>query len=373
MSVYSVLSSSKKPELWFSISLVHFVLAVDNVFLGDNIYYAVNCGGLAHTDLNGIHYEVDPLHIGTASDFGSRLSIMKVDPHDAILYQTERYHTNDLTYTIPLPRDDGEYTLVLKFCEVYFQSSQQKVFDVLLNDEVVIAELDIFKEAKGIGIAYDRLLTFHVENGVLLYKGLRDSSGYIKITFAKGALDNPKINAFYIYRGPKTDIPLLRDISFDEETEGEQEEQELNEEAKVNLRTEINRFKDEPLVEDPYAEQDASHIVQRAVSTVQQHKQQFEGAEIDSGKVEDQCSNEDLRHPANNQMTVGIICSFTVHCSFKTYDCFNLLLNPYNCLIGKVIGGDAHCRYFSLTLFNSRHWVMVKALTITYRHCASKN
>ncbi|VIO91077.1 CG9257-PA, putative [Brugia malayi] len=219
-----------------SITFVHFALTLANVFLGDNIYYAVNCGGLAHTDLNGVHYQADPLRVGIASDFGSRLTIMRVDPRDAILYQTERYHTEDFTYTVPLPKDDGEYTLVLKFCEVYFQSSQQKVFDVIFNDEIVIADLDIFKEAGGIGVAYDRLLTF------------------------RGPLDNPKINAFYIYRGPKTDIPFLRDILFDEEIEEEEEEDRFDEEANVKLRTEINRFEDEPVVEDPYAEQDTSHM-----------------------------------------------------------------------------------------------------------------
>uniref|UniRef100_A0A1I7VKG2 DNA 3'-5' helicase n=1 Tax=Loa loa TaxID=7209 RepID=A0A1I7VKG2_LOALO len=243
---------------WFAVLFFHCALAVDNVFLGDKIYYAVNCGGLAHTDLSGIHYQADPLRVGITSDFGSRLTIMRVDPRDAILYQTERYHTEDFTYTVPLPKDDGEYTLVLKFCEVYFQSSQQKVFDVLLNDEIVIAELDIFKEAEGIGVAYDRLLTFHVENGVLLYGDRHDSSGYIKITLAKGALDNPKINAFYIYRGPKTDIPVLRDISFDEEIEKEEDEE--FDEADIELRTEVNRFGDEPLADDPYAKQDTSHM-----------------------------------------------------------------------------------------------------------------
>ncbi|VDK84083.1 unnamed protein product [Litomosoides sigmodontis] len=242
---------------FFAVSFVHFALAMDNVFLGDKIYYAVNCGGLAHTDLNGVHYEADPLRVGVASNFGSRLMIVRVDPHDAILYQTERYHTEDFTYTVPLPKDDGEYTLVLKFCEVYFQSSKQKVFNVLLNDEVVIAELDIFKEAGGTGVAYDRLLTFNVENGVLIYGDRRDSSGYVKITLAKGALDNPKINAFYIYRGPETDIPIQRGVSFDEETEDEEEEEEeFDEAASIKLRNEVSRFEDEPLVEDPYAEQD---------------------------------------------------------------------------------------------------------------------
>lgn len=48
-------------------------------------------GGPAHTDVHGIHYQADSLRIGIASDYGSRLPILRVDPRDAILYQTERY------------------------------------------------------------------------------------------------------------------------------------------------------------------------------------------------------------------------------------------------------------------------------------------
>ncbi|VDN06314.1 unnamed protein product [Thelazia callipaeda] len=218
---------------WLSLIVLPLLtLAVEDIFLGDNIYFAVNCGGQEHVDIYGVHYQADPLHVGIASDYGSRLSIMRVDSHDAILYQTERYHTNDFTYTVPVPEEDGEYTLVLKFCEVYFQSSQQKVFDVLLNDEVMIAELDIFKEAGGIGVAYDHLLTFY------------------------GSLDNPKINAFYIYRGSKSDIPPLYEMSFEDDIEGE----EMDEETDTEPRGEVSRFEDEPLVEDPYAEQDTSHM-----------------------------------------------------------------------------------------------------------------
>lgn len=56
------------------------------------------------------------------------------------------------------------------------------------------------------------------------------------------------------------DIPPLQDILFDEETEEEQEEEELDGQADVRLRSEVSRFEDEPLVKDPYAEQDTSHM-----------------------------------------------------------------------------------------------------------------
>jgi len=91
------------------------------------VIWAVNCGGDAHVDEYGIAYMRDPLHrIGVASDFGRSLLIQRVPPLDQILYQTERYHTQSFTYDVPISRD-GDYVLVLKFCEVWFTQSNQKV------------------------------------------------------------------------------------------------------------------------------------------------------------------------------------------------------------------------------------------------------
>ncbi|KAK6014668.1 hypothetical protein OSTOST_19945, partial [Ostertagia ostertagi] len=46
---------------------------------------------------------------------------------DRKLYETgSGYHNGDLTYTFDIAKD-GEYVIVLKFSEVYFQSSGQKV------------------------------------------------------------------------------------------------------------------------------------------------------------------------------------------------------------------------------------------------------
>lgn len=133
------------------------------------IIYAVNCGGEAHTDSFGIKYDRDPLHgrIGVASDYGKRLVIGRVPPSDHILYQTERYYTNTFGYDIPVHLD-GDYVLVLKFSEVYFNEPDQKVFDVLLNGEhIVVSDLDIFDKV-GRGVAHDEYIPFTILSGKLI-------------------------------------------------------------------------------------------------------------------------------------------------------------------------------------------------------------
>ena len=102
------------------------VLLANEITATGEVVFAVNCGGPDHTDLNGVHYQADKLGIGTASDFGKQLSIGRVAPLDQILYQTERYHLSNFAYDIPI-KEDGDYVLVLKFSEVYFQGPKLKV------------------------------------------------------------------------------------------------------------------------------------------------------------------------------------------------------------------------------------------------------
>lgn len=107
--------------------LITFLLGIipGKVSSTGEVIYAVNSGGPAHTDLNGVHYQADKLSVGTASDFGKSLTIGRVAPPDQILYQTERYHLSNFGYQIPV-KENGEYVLILKFCEVYFQGSRLK-------------------------------------------------------------------------------------------------------------------------------------------------------------------------------------------------------------------------------------------------------
>ena len=95
------------------------------------VVYAVNCGGGKHTDRFGIHYSADDNRVGVPSEFGKTLIISRVHPDDMILYQTERYHTASFAYDIPVP-GDGQYFLIVKLAEVYFQMPNQKVCVIVL-------------------------------------------------------------------------------------------------------------------------------------------------------------------------------------------------------------------------------------------------
>ncbi|XP_059569247.1 malectin isoform X2 [Alligator mississippiensis] len=97
--------------------------------LADNVVWAVNAGGEGHVDVHGIHFRKDPLEgrVGRASDYGMKLPILRSNAEDQILYQTERYNEETFGYEIPI-KEEGDYVLVLKFAEVYFAQSQQKMF-----------------------------------------------------------------------------------------------------------------------------------------------------------------------------------------------------------------------------------------------------
>lgn len=115
----------------YTIALINFI----NCY---KVIYAVNAGGDEFVDSNGIKYEKDRLSVGTSSEYGkSLLMIGRVKQKDEILYQTERYHTSTFGYEIPI-EGDGDYLLILKFCEVYFNSPNMKVFDVVLNGEHIL-------------------------------------------------------------------------------------------------------------------------------------------------------------------------------------------------------------------------------------------
>uniref|UniRef100_A0A3B3QQL4 Malectin n=1 Tax=Paramormyrops kingsleyae TaxID=1676925 RepID=A0A3B3QQL4_9TELE len=152
----------------------------------ERVIWAVNAGGETHTDVHGVHFRKDPLEgkVGKASDYGMRLPILRSTPEDQVLYQTERYSEDTFGYEVPI-RDEGDYILVLKFAEVYFAQSQQKVFDIRLNGHMVVKDLDIFDRV-GHSTAHDEFVPFSIRRGKL---SVRDEvstfNGKLTVEFVK--------------------------------------------------------------------------------------------------------------------------------------------------------------------------------------------
>jgi hypothetical protein len=241
-----------------SISLLCSVLltySIDSSH-GYKVIYAVNCGGEEHTDSNGIKYEKDALKIGTASDYGRNLgSIGRVPPSDEIIYQTERYHTATFGYDLDIS-GDGDYVLVLKFSEVYFNSANSKVFDVVLNaDHQILSDLDIFGSV-GKGTAHDEYIYFSISRNRLYYKEEESEirGGKVRVEFIKGYRDNPKINAIVLIKGSDVNnIPKLPTLTESPEPVEENTVPPVEEEKPVVSKP---RKTSGPKTESPYSTMD---------------------------------------------------------------------------------------------------------------------
>lgn len=244
-------------ELVLFISLISLSITKLNP---KKVVVAINCGGDEYTDKNGITYISDKyFNRGTASDMGMTYDIQGTE--DGYLYQTERWSSSTLTYSIPLDNQpaghtsiDGKYALVLKFSEVYFNHEGGKVFDVTLGKEKVIKNLDIYASV-GKAHALDEFIEFEIRNGGVIHKGKPvknglDSAKQLQLSFVKGSADNPKINAILLIKGG------LQETDYNENQKKGQEERKkkLSEARKremLNLRHDSDElFNEEDLADE---------------------------------------------------------------------------------------------------------------------------
>jgi len=139
-----------------------------------NYIYRVNCGGPDYSDLDGNNWSAD-VHQSGENTWGSKSWTddypgmpaffgSQRQTHDPIvetldwpLIQTFRYGRHKLSYEFPVP--DGNYLVDLYFIEPWYGTGGGldckgwRLFDVAVNDEVKIHDLDIWKEA-----GHDQLL-----------------------------------------------------------------------------------------------------------------------------------------------------------------------------------------------------------------------
>ncbi|XP_073168338.1 malectin isoform X1 [Lepidochelys kempii] len=192
-----------------------------------------------------------------ASDYGMKLPILRSNTEDQILYQTERYNEETFGYEVPI-KEEGDYVVVLKFAEVYFAQSQQKVFDVRLNGHVVVKDLDIFDRV-GHSTAHDEIIPISIRKGKLSVQGeVSTFTGKLHIEFVKGYYDNPKICALYILQGTVDDVPKLQPHPGLEKKEDEEDEEEYDEGSSVKKQANKNRVQSGPRTPNPYASDNSS-------------------------------------------------------------------------------------------------------------------
>jgi hypothetical protein len=163
-----------------------------------NYLYRVNCGGPDYTDHNNNRWLADTHYTGGntwgstswADDyrnvppfFASQQCI--TDPiagtNDAPLFQTFRYGLQKLAYTFPV--HPGDYRVELYFIEPWLGAGSPKLdctgwreFDIAVNNDTVVKNLDIWKEA-GRTKAIKKVVNVHVSGNRLDISFPRIASG----------------------------------------------------------------------------------------------------------------------------------------------------------------------------------------------------
>ena len=147
--------------------------------------YRINCGGDAYTDSRGNLWQADDslLSHSWGQDFEGVHPYQASQRHltepingtdDPELFQFFRYGRHRLWYDLPVP-SDTTYTVELYFVEPWHGKDDNsesadyeglRIFDVAINDSLVIDDLDPWAEA-GYATAFCRTVTARAKNGRL--------------------------------------------------------------------------------------------------------------------------------------------------------------------------------------------------------------
>jgi hypothetical protein len=139
----------------------------------------VHAGGAAYTDSLGQSWSADTGFTGGQT--GSTSNAIKNTP-DPALYQTERYTNFSYQFAVP----NGTHNVVLKFAEIYWTTTGQRIFNVSINGTQVLTNFDIVAAAGAPLTAIDKTFPVTVSNGT------------ITIQFIPGTVDWPKVSAVEI-------------------------------------------------------------------------------------------------------------------------------------------------------------------------------
>lgn len=243
---------SKKQIITYLFIFVNVLNFISCKLDTSKVIAAVNCGGNEYIDSNGVRYEADKyFNGGTSSEHGLNFDIKNTD--DPQLYQTERWSSETLTYSLPLKSNiNGKYVLILKFSEVYFNSKGEKIFNVALGKENIIKNLDIYAKV-GKAEAYDEYIEFEIRNRQVLYKNKNCNKALdgdkLLVNFLKGSADNPKINAILLIKGNLKDTDYSEKKQRDEENRKKKMRQMRSDEL-INLRHDADELYDEQQLND---------------------------------------------------------------------------------------------------------------------------
>jgi hypothetical protein len=144
----------------------------------DQIVHAINGGAGSLTATTGISYTADNYYdAGWADNFSGPVS----GTLDDGLYTDAR--SGHTSYRLPV--ENGVYTIFLQLSETYFSGANQRVFDISLEGQLIIDDLDLVEVTGGRFSAYDQLFSVTI------------TDGFVDLGF-DASINNPLLNALVV-------------------------------------------------------------------------------------------------------------------------------------------------------------------------------
>ena len=124
----------------------------DDVIINkERVIVAVNCGGHGFTDGNGIVFSEDQYfgyNDGTKfGGGGGYYHVMNGKKDKSPMYMSCRSKHDNFWYSIPVP--NGDFVVSLAFEEILESSNTKRLFDVLINDEIVLLDFNPYAVLSG--------------------------------------------------------------------------------------------------------------------------------------------------------------------------------------------------------------------------------
>jgi hypothetical protein len=160
----------------------------DEPLTGISVPFRVNCAGADYTDTGGNLWHKDQAYqsgswgyYGTSSTIDRGTSTTIANTQDDRIYQTERYSLSGYRFDI----DNGSYDISLLFAENYISQSGDRVFDVTVEGQLKLDNLDVYSEV-GMNTALIKTIS-----------NVSVTDGQLNITFGS-YIENPMINGIMI-------------------------------------------------------------------------------------------------------------------------------------------------------------------------------
>lgn len=177
---------------------------------GYNYVYRINCGGDEYTDSFGNVWMVDDTNVSRSwaqdfKDLSPYLASQSVN-YDPIkgtpdwgLMQPFRFGRHKLEYRLPLP--DGRYRVELYFVEPWHGKGAGegtdvegiRIFDVAVNGETVVDDLDIWAEAPGADRVVKKVVEADVKGGLMTINFPEVKAGQAVISAIAVATKDPTV------------------------------------------------------------------------------------------------------------------------------------------------------------------------------------